>query len=74
MKKSVKSAVLSAALLAAMAGSALAADQVAYSSSNYGPKPNGGDKAQTTHFQKPPGYDQDPAMHPYTRDGVLKAN
>jgi hypothetical protein len=45
-----------------------------YSAATAGPKPSTGEHTQTTLWQKPAGYDQDPAMHPYTRDGVLKAN
>jgi len=69
---------LIAALLVAVAGSAYATDpqptdrQVA--TSNFGPKPSGGTNTPTTHFVKPPGYDQDPWMHPYTRDGAPKVN
>jgi hypothetical protein len=34
----------------------------------------GGNTTPTTHFVKPPGYDQDPWMHPYTREGAPKTN
>jgi hypothetical protein len=74
MIKSVKSVVLTAVLLAAMAGSAYAAGETTYSAPNYGQKASGGSHTQTTHFQKPPGYDENPAMNPYTRNGFLKAN
>jgi hypothetical protein len=71
MFKLAKSTVLSAALLAAVAGGAFA-QQATYSSAHVGPKPSGGSNTQTTHFQKPTGYDQNPIMHPYTRPDALK--
>jgi hypothetical protein len=71
----VKSMMLSAALFLAVVGSAYAADQPeAYSTPGFGPKASGGENMKSTHFQKPPGYDQNPANFPYTRPGVLKAN
>jgi hypothetical protein len=71
--------ILSAALLFGAAATASAAEpratgQTAYSAAGFGPKASGGANTPSTHFQKPVGYDQNPANFPYTRDGVLKAN
>jgi hypothetical protein len=68
---------LSAALLAAAAGSAYAQElqpqggtlqvpQVsAVPAPKMEPKPSGGSNTESTHFIKPPGYDQNPANYPY---------
>ena len=78
MTKFVTSMILGAALLLGAAAGAYAADPQpnpqAYSTTGFGPKASGGATTQSTHFQKPPGYDENPANFPYTRKGVLKAN
>ena len=79
MTKFAISSMLSAALLLGAAAGAYAAgpqteNQTTYSANGFGPKASGGANTPSTHFQKPAGYDQNPANFPYTRDGVLKAN
>jgi len=78
MTKFVTSTILGAALLLGTAGAYAADPQptgpAAYSAQGFGPKASGGANTPSTHFQKPPGYDQNPANFPYTRNGVLKAN
>jgi hypothetical protein len=65
-------------LLGAAAGAYAAdpqpANQESYAAQGFGPKASGGANTPSTHFQKPPGYDQNPANFPYTRNGVLKPN
>jgi type IV secretory pathway TrbL component len=80
MTRFVTSTILSAALLAGAAASAYAAGPQpdgqwwSYSAAGYGQKASGGANTPSTHFQKPPGYDQNPANFPYARPGSLKAN
>jgi hypothetical protein len=68
--------MLAAGALAVIAGSAYAADpqapqpgqqQLSYTS---GAAPSALDTSNADHFVKPPGYDQNPAMYPYTRKGA----
>ena len=73
MNRSVKLVIVGAALSFGLAATAYA-DQPANGTHPWGPKPGGGPAAQSAHFQKPDGYDQNPNNFPYTRKGVLKAN
>jgi hypothetical protein len=75
-----------AALLAAAGGSAYAQDlqpqggtlqvpQVsAVPTPKMEPKPSGGSNTESTHFIKPPGYDQDPWNYPYGKGSGPRPN
>jgi hypothetical protein len=62
-----KAIMIAGVLVAAVAGSAYADDAHPYTTPNFGPKVSGGNNTQSTHFQKPPGYDQNPWMRPYEK-------